>query len=382
MEPALQSADAADRFFRAETVGSLLRPDDLIEARRQFAAGAIGTDELRRVEDRAIADVVRLQEDVGLALVTDGEYRRENWWIDFVSKLRNVVIRPGRSAAFTRAAGEDAAEPDYVPKEVLTVGKLATDGPILVSDYTFLASQTRYAAKVTLPSPTRMHFHGGRGVVSTTAYPDIEDFYADAAAIYRAEIAALERAGCRYIQIDDPVLAYFLSPRMREGVQAEGDDPDARLARYIQLINDCIAERSPQTRIAIHICRGNARSGSLSEGSYEGLAETCFGGLAADRFLLEYDDPRSGGFEPLRFIPAGKEVVLGLVTTKHPALESRAELRRRIDEAARYVPLERLAISPQCGFASVVEGNRITVADEIAKLSLVVELAREIWGES
>jgi methionine synthase II (cobalamin-independent) len=281
--------------FRAETVGSFLRPDYLMKARGDFADGRISASALRDIEDRAIREVVRFQEDLGFAIVTDGEFRRENWWIDFIAKLKGVEISAGSTAA--------AFDQNYVPKNVHTVGKLRADEPIVVSDYRFVASVTNRAAKVTIPSPTRMHFHGGRHAVSKEAYPDIEEFFADIARIYQHEITRLEDAGCRYVQIDDPLLTYFLSPKLRAEVVAEGADPDRRLARYLELVNQCIAARRAGTLIGIHLCRGNARSEWISEGTYEGIAEQCFGTLAVDRYLLEFDDPRSGSFEPLRFMP-------------------------------------------------------------------------------
>jgi 5-methyltetrahydropteroyltriglutamate--homocysteine methyltransferase len=226
-----------------------------------------------------------------------------------------------------------------------------------------------------------MHFHGGRRSVSTQAYPDIEQFFGDIAAIYRAEIAALEMAGCRYIQIDDPLMTYFLSPRLRAEVEAEGEKPEHRLARYLELLNQCIARKRQDTVIGVHICRGNARSEWISEGSYEGIAEQCFGTLAVDRYLLEFDDERSGSFAPLRFMPRDKQVVLGLITTKTPQLENEAVVMRRLEEASRLVEMNRLAISPQCGFASVVEGNKVTEADQRAKLELVVDIARKAWPD-
>ena len=363
--------------LRADIVGSLLRPDSVHEARRRRQAGEIDDAALRAVEDAAIADVIALQERIGLPVVTDGEFRRENWWIDFVRHLKGVEITDGETTAFSHDHGKPS---NYVPKAVKTVGKLAPNAPILVDDFRFVAERTHVLPKITLPSPTRMHFHGGRRAVSEIAYPDIEAFFADVAALYRREIAALEDAGCRYIQIDDPLLTYFLDPALRQEVQADGDDPDARLARYVQLINACIAGRREGTTIGIHLCRGNARSNWISQGTYEGLAEACFGGLNVDRFLLEYDDERSGSFAPLRFVPKGKQVVLGLVTTKRPALEKKDELKRRIEDASRLVDGDDLAISPQCGFASVVEGNIITLDDQVAKLRLVVETAREVWG--
>jgi 5-methyltetrahydropteroyltriglutamate--homocysteine methyltransferase len=357
---------------RAETVGSFLRPDYLLSSRNDFAQGGITAAALRAVEDRAIREVVAMQQDVGVDVVTDGEYRRENWWIDFVAKLRGVEISSGSGAV--------SFDQSYIPKMVRTVGKIGTDGPIVVPDYRYLASVTSRPAKVTIPSPTRMHFHGGRQSVSTQAYPDIEAFFTDIAAVYRAEIAELEMAGCRYIQIDDPLMAYFLSPKLRAEIVADGETPDGRLARYLELLNQCIAARHQDTLIGIHICRGNARSEWISEGSYEGIAEQCFNTLKVDRYLLEFDDERSGSFAPLRFMPKDKHVVLGLITTKTPQLENAATVMRRLEEASRLVEMDRLAISPQCGFASVVEGNKVTEADQRAKLELVVDIARRAWG--
>jgi 5-methyltetrahydropteroyltriglutamate--homocysteine methyltransferase len=359
---------------RAETVGSFLRPDDLLSSRKDFAEGRITAAVLRAAEDKAIREVVAMQEDVGLDVVTDGEFRRENWWIDFVAKLRGVEISSGSGAV--------SFDQSYIPKMVRTVGKLGVDGPIVVPDYRYLASATSRPAKVTIPSPTRMHFHGGRRSVSTQAYPDIEEFFDDIAAVYRAEIAQLETAGCRYIQIDDPLMTYFLSPKLRAEIEADGEKPVSRLARYLELLNQCIGSRRKDTIIGIHICRGNARSEWISEGSYEGIAEQCFGMLAVDRYLLEFDDERSGSFAPLRFMPNDKHVVLGLITTKTPQLENAAVVMRRLEEASRLVEMDRLAISPQCGFASVVEGNKIAEADQRAKLELVVDIARKAWGRS
>jgi len=368
----------AKPFFRADHVGSLLRPPEVLTARGAFERGEIGAAQLRAVEDAAIRDAVAGQERVGLEVVTDGEFRRENWYADFIGRLDGVEIRAAaENPAFDHDAGSTV---HYVPKNVVTVAPLRRPEPILVRDFTFLAAATKRTAKITLPSPSRLHFHGGRKVVSTTVYPDIEVFFADAVRAYRAEIADLEAAGCRYIQIDDPLFSYFISDRMRAEILANGERPEERLARYVRLINDCIAERGADTAIGIHVCRGNARSAWIAEGGYERIAEQLFGSLQNDHFLLEYDDDRSGGFEPLRFMPAGKRVVLGLVTSKRGALEDRAALLRRVEEATRYVPLENLAISPQCGFASVVEGNIITPADQWAKLQLVVDAAREIWG--
>jgi 5-methyltetrahydropteroyltriglutamate--homocysteine methyltransferase len=375
-------------FFRADQVGSLLRPAPLIAARSQFQSGAIDKAALRRVEDAAIRDIVRHQEQCGFEVVVDGEFRRENWWIDFVQGLSGVEIQEGNAAqAFVAPTGLGAQDHDhghdhawhYVPKNVVTTGRVSAAAPITAPDFKYLQSTTQGAAKVTLPSPTRLHFHGGRAAVSNKAYPDIEEFFADVVKVYRAEIAALEAAGCRYIQIDDPLMTYFISERMRAEVVAAGDDPEVRLRRYVDLTNDCIAARGPDTAIGIHVCRGNSKSGWIAEGGYERIAEAVLGGLKVDHFLLEYDDERSGDFVPLRHVPRGVKVVLGLVTTKFGQLEETRDLLRRVDEAARLVPLDDLAISPQCGFASTVEGNIITEDDQWRKLARVVEVAQAVW---
>ncbi len=375
-------------FFRADQVGSLLRPAALLAARRQFQAGRIDAAALRAAEDRAIEDIAQRQEACGFEVVVDGEFRRENWWIDFVRGLSGVEIRDGAvSQAFVApaaACGHDHGDEDqgwkYVPKNVVTTGRLSLAAPVTVADFRHLQAATGRTAKVTIPSPTRLHFHGGRAGVSAAAYPDIEDFFADVVKAYRAEIAALEDAGCRYIQIDDPLMTYFISDRMRAEVVAAGDDPEQRLRRYVQLTNDCIAARRAGTAIGIHVCRGNSRSGWLAEGGYQRIAEAVLGGLKVDHFLLEYDDERSGDFAPLAQVPRGVKVVLGLVTTKFGRLEAAEDLVRRIHDASRHVPLEHLAISPQCGFASTVEGNLITEDDQWRKLERIVEVARSVWG--
>ena len=391
-------------FFRADQVGSLLRPAALVAARAQFQAGGLGQPGLRAAEDHAIAEVVRRQEACGFGVVVDGEFRRENWWIDFVRSLQGVEIQEGSAAqAFVAPTASlanavpaqcghdhanhsaDTAEPadegwKYVPKNVVTTGRIAAPVPITAPDFSYLHSVTQRTAKVTLPSPTRLHFHGGRSAVSKDVYPNIEAFFADVVAVYRKEIAALEAAGCRYIQIDDPLMTYFISERMRAEVVAAGDDPQQRLQRYVDLTNACISERRADTAIGIHVCRGNSRSGWVAEGGYQRIAETVLGGLKVDHFLLEYDDERSGDFAPLACVPRGVKVVLGLVTTKFGRLEAVEDLMRRIDEAGRIVPLEDLAISPQCGFASTVEGNIISEQDQWRKLGRVVEVAQRVWG--
>ena len=363
----------AKPFFRADQVGSLLRPPELIQARIDFQQGKIDKTSLRVVEDAAIADVVRRQEHVqGLSGV---EIREGD------AKQAFVAPTPQPNHDADQDHGHDHAW-KYVPKNVVTTGRLSASKPITTPAFSYLQSVTQCAAKVTLPSPTRLHFHGGRAAVSKEAYPDIEAFYADIVQVYRSEIGALEAAGCRYIQIDDPLMTYFISERMRAEVITAGDDPEVRLQRYVKLTNDCIAARGPSTAIGIHVCRGNSRSGWIAEGGYERIAEAVLGGLKVDHFLLEYDDERSGDFAPLRHVPRGVKVVLGLVTTKFGKLEDAGELCRRIDDASKIIPLEDLGLSPQCGFASTVEGNIITMDDQWRKLARVVEVAEQVWGGS
>jgi 5-methyltetrahydropteroyltriglutamate--homocysteine methyltransferase len=264
---------------RADQVGSHLRPTRLHEARARFKAGGITATELRAVEDACIRDLVRKQEEIGFDIVTDGEFRRENWWIDFIRDIGGVEIKPGTGASFTKAGDHDYK---YVPLNVYTAAKITRPKPIATSDYAMLASATKRMGKITIPSPSRMHFHSGRAGVSTTAYPDIEEFFADVAALYRAEIADLEAAGCRLIQIDDPLLSYFISEHMQAEIIATGDKPAERLARYIALINDCIRDRRPDTTIGIHVCRGNSRSGWMAEGGYDRIAEAVFDQVPTD----------------------------------------------------------------------------------------------------
>lgn len=369
-------------FFRADQVGSLLRPEGLLQARSQFERRDITAAQLRQAEDAAITEIARRQEDLGFQVIVDGEFRRENWWIDFARSLGGVEIQDGHSASFVKDAADCGHDHSwhYVPKNVFTHAPIELANSSNAADFAYLQSTTHRTAKITIPSPTRLHFHGGRAAVSSTAYPDMEVFFADVVRVYQQEIAALEARGCRYIQIDDPLLTYFISDRLRAEVTAAGEDPDRRLARYIELTNDCIAKRRVDTTIGIHVCRGNSRSGWISEGGYARIADAVFGGLACDHLLLEYDDERSGDFEPLRYVPKDQRVVLGLVTTKTGNLEQADDLMRRMDAASKYVPLENLALSPQCGFASTVEGNIITMDDQWKKLALIVDVARTVWS--
>jgi 5-methyltetrahydropteroyltriglutamate--homocysteine methyltransferase len=362
--------------FRADHVGSFLRPPKLLSARQQFRAGEIDKDALRAAEDRAIRNIVKLQEDVGLQGITDGEQRRTFFHVDFLEQLQGVVTKGTVTVKFQNRAGYV----DFAPPIMHVTGKIKHVRPIQVRDFEFLKSATSRTAKVSIPSPTMLHFRGGRGAISQEAYPDLEAFYDDVAAAYRAEIRALAAAGCRYLQVDDTNLAYLCDERMREGVKARGDDPDQLPLRYARFINAAIADKPSGMAICIHICRGNFKSSWVAEGGYEPVAEVIFNELAVDGFFLEYDDARSGDFSPLRFVPQHKRVVLGLVTSKVPELESKDELARRIDEAAKVIPLEQLALSPQCGFSSTVHGNQISPEVQVAKLRLVVETARDVWG--
>jgi 5-methyltetrahydropteroyltriglutamate--homocysteine methyltransferase len=362
--------------FRADHVGSFLRPPELLEARDRFQKGAFSKSELREVEDRAIRDIVRFQEDLGLQGITDGEFRRTYFHIDFLEQLEGVETRGGISASFHSATGEV----NFAPPVMHVTAKLRHVRPIQVADFEFLKSVTKRVPKVTIPSPTMLHFRGGRAAISREAYPDLEAFYDDVAACYRSELKRLGEAGCTYVQLDDTNLAYLCDPKMREGARQRGDDPNELPRRYARLINAAIADRPAGMTVCTHLCRGNFKSAWVAEGGYEPVAEVLFNDLAVDGYFLEYDDARSGDFSPLRFVPKGKIVVLGLVTTKVGALESKDELKRRIDAASRYVPLDQLCLSPQCGFSSTVHGNEIARESQAAKLRLIVETAREVWG--
>ncbi len=364
--------------FRADHVGSLLRPAKLREARLKFEQKALPAAELARIEDEAIREAVKLQEDLGFQVVSDGEYRRFSWNRDFLEGFSGVKVVEGQIAVrFHSEAGQIETKPTGFRIE----GKLGRPHGIFVDGYKFLRSVAHRMAKVTIPSPTLLHFRGGRAAVDKVAYPDMEGFYADLARVYQEEITDLAAAGCRYLQIDETNFAYLCDPVLRAQVRDNiGEDPAKLPALYARLLNAAIAKRTADMAVCIHICRGNNQSAWVSEGGYEPVAEELFNAVDVDGYFLEYDSPRAGDFKPLRFVPKGKTVVLGLVTTKKGVLETKDELKRRIDEAARYIPLDQLALSPQCGFSSVVQGNKITVDDEIAKLRLVVEVAREVWG--
>jgi len=363
--------------FRADHVGSLLRPRALLDARERHQQSRISKEQLREVEDRHIREVIKKQEAIGLKSITDGEFRRTYFHVDFLQRLQGVTVSGGIDVKFRRQSGEV----NFAPPRLSVAGKLRHVEDIQKADFEFLRSVTSQTPKVTIPSPTMVHFRGGRKAIDIDAYPDLDEFFSDLASCYRAEIDSLYRAGCRYLQLDDTNLAYLCDPQLRAGAKERGDDPDALPHAYAALINAAIDGRPDDLTVAVHLCRGNFRSAWVAEGSYEPVADVLFNELNVDAYFLEYDDERSGDFAPLRFVPKHKTVVLGLVTTKLAALESRGELTRRIEEAARYVPLDHLCLSPQCGFSSTVEGNEITEEDQWAKLELVSRIAHEVWGD-
>jgi len=363
--------------FRADHVGSLLRPQALLAARRRARDGEISRDELRQIEDTHVRDVVGKQEAVGLKSVTDGEFRRTYFHIDFLERLQGVTVSGGIESRFKSEKGEV----NFAPPSLSVTGKLRHVTDIQKPDFEFLKSVTHETPKVTIPSPTMVHFRGGRKTIDIEAYPEMTEFFADLAQCYRDEIDSLYRAGCRYIQLDDTNLAYLCDPKLRAGARERGHDPDELPHAYAALINSVVDRRPADLTVSVHLCRGNFKSAWVAEGGYEPVADVLFNELNVDAYFLEYDDERAGDFRPLRFVPKSRTVVLGLVTTKVGKLEPREDLLRRVEEASRYMPIGQMCLSPQCGFSSTVEGNEITEDDQWAKLRLVVDTAREIWGE-
>ena len=366
--------------FRADHVGSLLRPPVLLEARDQRERGEIDDVQLRAVEDRCIRDVVKMQEDIGLQAVTDGEYRRKLWNVDFVRKFAGVVVKEGLAAEADKSFQGGDANLQRSPTRFDVTGKLKRVREHEVENFKFTQSVTNVTAKLSIPSPSVLHFRGGRGGVSQEAYPDMAEFFTDLARVYREEIHALGAAGCTYLQIDDTNLAYLCDPKMREGAKKIGEDPDRLPSLYANLINECIKDRPANMVVCTHLCRGNFASAWVAEGGYDPVAEVLFNELKVDGYFLEFDSPRAGNFAPLRYLPKGKRLMLGLVTTKTGQLENPDDLKRRIDEAAKVAPFDQLGIAPQCGFSSTVLGNKLTVEDQIAKLRLIVQVARDVWG--
>jgi methionine synthase II (cobalamin-independent) len=365
--------------FRADHVGSLLRPARLLQAREDHAAGRIDADELRGIENEAIQDAVRKQEEVGLQSATDGEFRRASWHMDFIYQLDGITKEAGQIAVTFH---NEQGDIEWTPAALHVDGKLGVSETIFGDAFSFLQETvTRNVPKLTIPSPSMVHYRGGKAAIDPRVYPDLDSFWADLVAAYREEVRRLGELGCTYLQFDDTSLAYMNDPHQREYVASIGGDAERQHVEYIHHINEALAGRPEGMRVTTHMCRGNFRSSWAAEGGYDFVAEALLNELEVDGFFMEWDDERSGGFEPLRFLPKGeKQVVLGLVTTKRGGLESKDELKRRIEEASRYAPIEQLCLSPQCGFSSTVEGNVLSEEEQWAKLRLIVEVAEEVWG--
>ncbi len=366
--------------YRADHVGSLLRPQRLLDAREQHAQGNIDDETLRGREDDAIRDVVGMQRDVGMLTATDGEFRRASWHMDFIYQLQGVSRAEGDiEVQFRNPQGTLA----FTSAAFRIDGPVRVEQPIFGEDFRFLdslAESTGLTPKLTIPSPSMVHYRGGRAAIDPQVYPDEELFWADLTSAYARQVRMISELGCRYLQLDDISLAYLNDPQQRKRIANQGGDAEHQHEHYIRQLNAVLANRPAGLTVTTHMCRGNYRSSWAAEGGYDFVAEALFGELDVDGFFLEYDDERSGTFEPLRFVPPGKKVVLGLVTTKRGALERADDLKRRVDEASRYVPIEQLCLSPQCGFSSSVEGNDLTYDEQVAKLALVVETAEDIWG--
>ena len=366
-----------DPPFRADQVGSLLRPPEVKESRLRWKNGEISAEELRTVEDKAIAETVKKVESIGMKSITDGEFRRDYFHLDFLQQLEGVTVTAGIGINPHAKVAEDK----FTPPTLSVTGKLKHVRNIQENDFRFLKSVTTQTPKVCIPSPTMVHFRGGRKAIDINSYPDLEIFFKDLSQCYRDEIAALYKAGCRYIQLDDTNLAYLCDVKMREEARQRGDDPNELPKTYAALINSVIDHRPADLTVGVHLCRGNYRSTWFAEGGYEPVAEVLFNDLNVDAYFLEYDDERSGDFAPLRFVPEHKTVVLGLISSKLPQLESEKDLIMRINEAGQYMPVENMCISPQCGFSSTSHGNKITIDDQWRKLELVVKVARDVWGD-
>ncbi|GGF33462.1 5-methyltetrahydropteroyltriglutamate--homocysteine S-methyltransferase [Marmoricola endophyticus] len=367
--------------FHADHVGSLLRPPELLRARAEHAEGRLDDAGLRAAEDQAVCEVVRLQEEVGLQTRTDGEFRRTSWHMDFIYALHGVTRTEDRLEVRMRNAAEDRS---FSSAALVIDGKVGLGETIFGDDFAFLRDTVHEAgsgtAKLTIPSPSMVHYRGGAAALDREVYPDEDEFWADLSSAYAEQVRRVAELGCTYLQLDDTSLAYLNDPAQRAELDAQGRDAEHQHERYIRQINAALADRPDGLTVTTHMCRGNYRSAWAAEGGYDFVAEALFGQLDVDGFFLEYDDERSGGFEPLRYVPDDKLVVLGLVTSKRPELEEKDDLKRRIEEASRYVDLERLCLSPQCGFSSTVEGNDLSIEEERAKLRLVVETADEVWG--
>jgi 5-methyltetrahydropteroyltriglutamate--homocysteine methyltransferase len=364
--------------FRADHVGSLLRPRALLQAREDAARGAISADDLRAIEDDAIRDAIRMQEDIGLRSVTDGEFRRASWHMDFIYEIAGVrkADKSFRSV-FHNASGDI----EFTPAGVRVADKLAMDHTIFGSAFEFVRDNASIGtAKLTIPAPSLVHYRGGPAAIDPAVYPDMDEFWEDLGAAYADEVARLAAIGCAYLQLDDTSLAYLNDPEQRAEITRRGEDADHQHEIYIRSINRALRDKPAGMTVTTHMCRGNFRSSWVAQGGYDFVADALFNELNVDGYFMEFDDERSGGFEPLRFVPKGKYVVLGLVTSKKGELEAKDDLKRRIEEASKFVDVDQLCLSPQCGFSSTLDGNSLTRDEQIAKLRLVVETADEVWG--
>ncbi len=359
--------------FRADHVGSLLRPPALRQAFRRHHGQEIDDTEFTRVQDQCIRDAVQMQEDLGFQVVTDGEFRRASYWARFIERIEGFGLR----ASALPFKDDQGQQNEFIAPYV--TGKIRRSQALAVDEFQFLKQVAKVTPKVTLPSPSTMHFYGTTDYGPPAVYGDFASFFADLSRAFAEEIAALAAAGCRYVQLDEVAIVLLADPLIRDHVKAKGADPDRLVDHYIDATNRALAGRPADMAVGFHICRGNYKGRYLGEGGYDALAERIFGGIEATHFLLEYDTPRAGGFAPLRAVPKNKGVVLGLISSKTPELEDLDTLKRRVDDAARYIDLDRLAVGPQCGFASAAIGNPLTDADERAKLHRAVEVARAIW---
>lgn len=366
--------------FRADHVGSLLRSDALHQARADYRDGKVDAEALREVENDAVLDAIQMQRDVGLQTVTDGELRRTSWHMDFIYALGGVEQLKGETMHVRFK--NDEGELEFAPPAMRVTGKVELEAPIFADAFEFLRDNAPGGStpKLTIPGPSMVHYRGGDSSVDDKAYPDISEFWDDLVKAYNDEVSAVYELGCRYLQLDDISLAYVNDPEQRKHIESIGGDPAHIHEFYIEQINRSIAGRPEDLAITTHLCRGNNQSMWVAEGGYDFVAEALFSDLNVDGYFLEFDDERSGGFEPLRFVPKGKQVVLGLVTTKSPELESKDELKRRIEEASKYCDIDQLCLSPQCGFSSTEEGNDLSIDEQKAKLQLVVDVADEVWS--
>jgi len=364
--------------FRADHVGSLLRPGAVREARDEAARGAISRDELRAIEDDAIREAVRMQEDIGLRSVTDGEFRRASWHMDFIYEIAGVQKA---DQTLKSVFHNEQGDIEFTPTAVRVTGKIGMDHTIFGPAFEFLRdTATSATPKLTIPAPSLVHYRGGPAAIDGDVYPDIDVFWDDLGAAYADEVRRLAELGCTYLQLDDTSLAYLNDPAQRAEIARRGEDADHQHEIYIRSINRALADKPAGMTVTTHMCRGNFRSSWVAQGGYEFVADALFNQLNVDGFFMEYDDERSGGFEPLRFVPKGKQVVLGLITSKKPDLEAKDDVKRRIEEASRFVDIDQLCLSPQCGFSSTLDGNSLTRDQQIAKLRLVAEIAEDVWG--